>query len=65
MSARDAATGRRSGSTGGGGKGHLPKEQVVRPGRVARQGQGETHPEGYQKMRPDTPAPEGTKIPGF
>jgi len=65
MKAKDAATGNRSGSKGGGGKGHLPKEQLVKPGRVARVGQGESIPGVYQKPRPDTPASEGTKIPGF
>jgi hypothetical protein len=65
MSARSAATGRRSAAGGGAGKGKLPKEQTVKPGRVMRTGQGEKCPEGYQKIRPDSPASEGVKIPGF
>jgi hypothetical protein len=55
----------RGGAKGGGGKGKLPKEQTVKPGRVMREGQGEKTPEGYQKIRGDSPASEGTKIPGF
>jgi len=65
MSARDVATGRRGGTKGGGSSGKLPKDQLVKPGRVMRTGQGAKTPEGYQKIRPDTPASEGTKIPGF
>lgn len=63
--ARSHATGRRGSSKGGGKMGYLPKEQTVKPGRVMRTGQGGNTPEAYQKILPDTPASEGTKIPGF
>jgi hypothetical protein len=63
--ARMAASGRRGAAGGGGKGGKLPKEQTVKPGRVSRAGGGEPTPGGYQKNRPDKPAPEGTKIPGF